>query len=76
MPLQAGEIWDNTAKQCLGMEHNDGFADVLDLDKGGVYACWLHQMLGRGSAVSIITAMMLPGVSTHTLHFSLTEQAQ
>jgi hypothetical protein len=27
MPLQTGEIWDNTAKQCLGTEHNGGFAD-------------------------------------------------
>jgi len=32
MPLQTGEIWDNTAKQCLGTEHNGGFADVLALD--------------------------------------------
>jgi len=29
MPLQAGEIWDNTAKQCLGAEHNGGFADDI-----------------------------------------------
>jgi hypothetical protein len=29
MPLQAGEIWDNTPKQCLGTEHNGGFADVF-----------------------------------------------
>ena len=32
MPMQAGEVCDNIAKQYLGMELNSGFADVLDLD--------------------------------------------
>ena len=38
MPLQAGEIWDNTPKQCLGMEHNGGFADAI------VTVTWGHNV--------------------------------